>query len=353
VSLAVEMRQQGHDAHVLAVVSRIDPAGVAMIHELERHRIPYVVGPTKTFGLKTLVWLRRQLSTGRWNIVHVHGEWPEYAYYTATRVRVLRPQYTLVRSVHNAALPPQRRLRWVFTHSSAEVTIYCGHYSAIQLQPFDVTSRSIVISNGVDFVWPIQTPHQQAAHQIGLDLDTDRTHFVNIASFRGPSLSHSEKAHDVLIRAWREAGMHEWAQLHLLGTGALLRAAQDLASGDSSILFHGVVPDVHRWLLASDTFVLPSRSEGLPIAGIEAGGTGLRCIFTNIPPLRELAVPAVEYVPVDNVKALATLLRDSGDRDKTDGAEVIAFRRRYGIERAARDYLHAYQAIQSQEGGCG
>lgn len=47
-------------------------------------------------------------------------------------------------------------------------------------------------------------------------------------------------------------------------------------------IFTGQVNEVHPYLSAMDIFILPSRSEGFPNAGLEALSSGLPCIFSNI-----------------------------------------------------------------------
>ena len=48
-----------------------------------------------------------------------------------------------------------------------------------------------------------------------------------------------------------------------------------------NIDFVGRTEEVDMWLQAFDVFILPSRFEGLPVAGIEAQIAGLPCIFSD------------------------------------------------------------------------
>jgi len=346
VDLAIHLKELGNRAEVLSVVSRSDLAGEEMKRRLEARGIHYVVGPTERFGLRSARWLANALRKAESHIVHIHGEWPEYAFYMATLFGKAPDGRVIVRTVHNSRMPSQWRIRWAFKQTRASATVYCGDHAAKILG--DSRSKfDCVILNGVDFEWPIRSDKSHRGSQEALGLDPALKHFVNVASLRGTSVAASQKAHNVLIDAWRLANMKEKLScLHLLGEGALRGQLESLASGDKSVQFHGVVPNVHDWLLAGDTFVMPSRWEGLPIAGIEAAGTGIFCIFSRIPSLVELAAPGVYYVTPDDADALAeSLTLRSGRNEGPPEVEIEAFRRRYDIRVAATKYFDLYSRL--------
>jgi glycosyltransferase involved in cell wall biosynthesis len=144
--------------------------------------------------------------------------------------------------------------------------------------------------------------------------------------------------------------MGERGELHLLGDGELRPALESMASGDASIHFHGVRSDVRRWLAAVDGFVMPSRWEGLPISAIEAIGSGLPCLFSDIPSLRELGGPSVVFSEPDDFNELArNFCRFTDSPILPEGSLVEDFRERYGIARAARDYDDAYREFATAE----
>lgn len=48
-----------------------------------------------------------------------------------------------------------------------------------------------------------------------------------------------------------------------------------------NVIFKGNIPNVNEYYQAFDIFVMPSLYEGLPVSGIEAQASGLKCIFAD------------------------------------------------------------------------
>lgn len=93
-----------------------------------------------------------------------------------------------------------------------------------------------------------------------------------------------EKGHKHLIRASRFIRDSHWKML-LVGDGPMrneLEHAVHLLDLEDKVTFVGVVADVRPYLHDIDVFVLPSVSEGLSLAVIEAAATGAFVIATNV-----------------------------------------------------------------------
>ena len=91
-------------------------------------------------------------------------------------------------------------------------------------------------------------------------------------------------------------------KLLLIGTGELedivKKKVEELKLNDK-VLFLGAKPNVNEYYQAMDLFVLPSLFEGLPIVGIEAQTSGLKCIVSNNI-TKELDITNnVEFVPIE------------------------------------------------------
>lgn len=76
-------------------------------------------------------------------------------------------------------------------------------------------------------------------------------------------------------------------ELHVLGEGPLY--AECRALGLEGVAFHGFESDVVPWLQAADLFVSASRSEGMPLAVLEALSCGCPALLSDIAPHREVA----------------------------------------------------------------
>lgn len=97
-----------------------------------------------------------------------------------------------------------------------------------------------------------------------------------------------EKGHDLLLRAFTtivRAGRHPSVRLCIVGDGSCRTMLEQLASELDvvhRVEFAGERVDAPRLQAAFDVSVLPSRSEGLPLAALEALATGTPVVATRI-----------------------------------------------------------------------
>lgn len=125
------------------------------------------------------------------------------------------------------------------------------------------------------------------------------------------SLQQPYKAADVLLEAMalcRQKGLD--FRLTLVGEGRYrpeLEAQAGRLGIAEQVVFAGQLPgaDAVRGVLdTADVFVLPSRTEGLPRAVVEAMARGLPCISTTVGGIPEL-LPPEDLVPPNDAPALA------------------------------------------------
>jgi glycosyltransferase involved in cell wall biosynthesis len=98
----------------------------------------------------------------------------------------------------------------------------------------------------------------------------------------------SEKNYDRLIVAARALGNVE---IHLVGSGREREALERQARrAGVPLILYGTVPQNELPALhaSADVFVLASRSEGHPKALLEAMASGIPCVGTNVPGIRDV-----------------------------------------------------------------
>lgn len=121
------------------------------------------------------------------------------------------------------------------------------------------------------------------------------------------------KGLNILIDAFRSVTRRSDAHLILVGDGPLrVRLASQVARARLGKRVHllGARDDVASLLHAADVFVLPSRTEGLPNALLEAMAAGCPVVATDVPGCRDLVEHEVTglLVPYGDTDALAAAL---------------------------------------------
>ena len=128
------------------------------------------------------------------------------------------------------------------------------------------------------------------------------------------------------------------ARAHSLGLNGRVRFVGELPSG----------PAVREQLDRADLFVLPSRTEGLPRAMIEAMARGIPCIGTTAGGIPEL-LPVEDMVPPGDARALAGKIRDvlsNPDRRQQMSARNLATAQNYQREVLRRRRVLFYQHLR-------
>lgn len=165
----------------------------------------------------------------------------------------------------------------------------------------------------------------------------------------------AEKGQAVLLRAMQLVlrKMPE-ARLVVCGEGpegeTLRRQAQSLGLGEA-VAFAGFVPDVRLHLATADVFAMPSLSEGLGVAALEAMAMARPVVASDAGGLPEsvvdgetgLVVPAGKVEPL--AEALAALLNDPGRARAMGEAGRERARERYHRPRVVDRIVSLYHEV--------
>lgn len=172
----------------------------------------------------------------------------------------------------------------------------------------------------------------------------------------------SQKGHEYLLRVIPEVLQHHPQVIFaIVGDGPLLpdlkRQADELGIA-SAVRFLGTRGDVYRLLEAADVFVLPSISEGMPMALLEAMGMGAAVVASNLEGIADVVNDGEHglLVPSAEVKSLSTSLRcvldDAELRGKLskNGRQLVLERFTVGrmCETYERLFLRGFQREQAQ-----
>lgn len=91
----------------------------------------------------------------------------------------------------------------------------------------------------------------------------------------------------------------------LIGDGDSIDIIREEAKAKclDNIDFVGKTEEVNMWMQAFDVFILPSRFEGLPVAGLEAQLVGLPCIFSDQIDQKAKISEATIFLPITQTSA--------------------------------------------------
>ena len=303
--LTAQLREDG--TAVALAWSRADPAGDGngLMCSLplpagERGR----PGPRSIAGVaRALLRLAVQLASRRPHVVNVHFVTAHTAYFL-----VLRPlfRYKLVLSAHGSDVlrPKPWNAAWIapLLRRADAITAVSGPTAeGIQSAGID-PSRIRVIPNGIDHeFWSAARAEVDLAARASILLSVGRLHPV--------------KGHDILLRALAVV-RRQVADVRLVlmggggGRGDLERLADELQVGDI-VEFTGPAAecDIRERMRQARLFVLPSRSEGLPLTLLEAMAAGLPVVASAVGGVPEVLQPGTgTLIPPEDPHVLASVL---------------------------------------------
>ena len=276
---AIAQLVHGHRVFVFSICATdgfrqtLEAAGVAVI----------VGNKQGALDLNVMRALRRLVVDQRIDVVHTHNFVPNY--YAAAALLLVRPAPVLVNTCHNMGTRlSNRRLRWLYRGSLART----AKVALVGRQVHDhlvgsgmiAASKAVTVRNGIPVERFADDGTRRARARTLLGIADDEC----IVGCVGRLVAL--KNHRLLLsRLPSLLQRHPRLKAVLIGDGPLdteLRAlATTLGLGDR-VLFTGARADVADLLPALDVFVLPSRTEGLPIALLEACATGPAVVATDV-----------------------------------------------------------------------
>lgn len=254
------------------------------LDELQAAGVPVIVGNKQgTLDRRVLGLLRRTVEDMSIEVVHAHNFVPSY--HAAVALLGLRLRPAQVVTCHDMGTRlSNRRLRWLFklsilrTQGVAMVgQQVCQRFIRDGFVPAD---KAVTLLNAVPVEhFGITEPRRQSARQqLGLPAD------ALVVGCVGRLVEL--KNHAALIRLWPKVlASQPQARLVLIGDGPLRDELQALARSlgvEASVVFAGLRSNVSELLAGLDVFALPSLTEGVSIALLEAGASGLPSLASRV-----------------------------------------------------------------------
>jgi len=173
----------------------------------------------------------------------------------------------------------------------------------------------------------------------------------------------AEKNLPTLLDAWPVVlRRHPDAHLLLVGDGGTFRnvesdlRVQSAALGiQENVHFVGRVSEVLDFLLAADLFILPSRTEGMSNALLEAMAAGLPVVATRVPGNSELIREGENGLlvetrnPAELARAVTSLLSSPEEALRLAQAARRTVEERFTIQRVGQEYLALYAELLKTE----
>jgi glycosyltransferase involved in cell wall biosynthesis len=239
--------------------------------------------------------------------------------------------------------------RWMaWTHvrafRSLPHVVACSSTLAERLRHHSVAAT--VIRNGVDtgkFSAPSAEERQRLRSGLGVPAQARIGVCVGALSVRKQPLR--------VIRAMREIDDPTLIML-IVGGGQLEAECRREAQGDARIRFTGHTSDSARYLRAADFFVSASRSEGLPVAALEAMACGLHVVLSDIDPHRELLeiapVAGALFASADRHALTAAIAHAALHTPKREGSQQRRIAERVGSLTMTQHYQELYARLAGE-----
>ena len=300
--------------------------GLSLLRHLRRLRSDHVIFHAHHLYLEAMAASWAGMRTGLPAIAKVACGGPDGDFARLRRTRT------------SIGLPLLRRLRCVVALSTETQAELLTHGFAPE--------RIARIPNGVDLVrFAPVTDLTTAQTRVGLGPET-----VLFLGRLDP-----QKGLDVALAAWaRVVARRPTAQLVLAGDGPARRMLETQVGTvglGASVRFLGARPDPEALLGASQVFLLPSRSEGLSNALLEAMATGLACVASRIGGNSDVLEHGVTglLIPTGDPGALAdaldALLDDASLRSRLGTAARAVALDQYGMDRVIQQYADLYAGL--------
>lgn len=315
------------DLHT-AITERIENRGI---------KIKYL-GKKRGFDPSIISKMRKIIKAYQPDVIHTHRYVLPYAFLASMGFKAKR-----VHTVHNVAQKEQTKVgkninRVLFRYFNVVPVALSKEIQRTIQEVYGLPDNRIpVVFNGIDLSRCI-VKESYARKDTFTVLHIGR--FMDV------------KNHELLLRSFaRFKGQHSDARLQLLGDGELKENMMQLAGQlniTDAVEFAGLQSNVYPWLHNADVFILPSKFEGMPMTLIEAMGTGLPIIASNVGGILDMLSSQKEALLIEPkeekiIEALEMVYSDAKKREYW-GRNALQRSSLFSSQAMARKYLQLYSS---------
>jgi glycosyltransferase involved in cell wall biosynthesis len=337
IQLATAERARGHDCSIYCIFRSGVQSALAQKRGIRVRCFNKRPGPS----LKSLSDLVRALRSDRPDVVHTHNSGIHH--YAAVAAR-LAGVPVVVNTRHSPFAPEhmkrEKHYRWSMKLTDKVVFVSASTRDQVFRDLKIQHLPSTVILNGI----PVQEYLGQNSSGRG----------------RAPHLVFGTlgrlvpiKAHDVLITAFAQlVKSRPEARLRIAGTGPMMSALEQQISEQQlsgKVTLEGATLMPERFYRDLNVFVLPSHSEGMPLALLEAMASGLPVIATAVGGVPEVVSDEVGWLcPPGEPDQLAAAMRkaiEATDLPARGAAAVRVASSRFDLEVMCSQYLRLFDVL--------
>lgn len=327
---------EGHDVLVIslfdlhtAITDRIESRGI---------KIEYL-GKKRGFDPSVITKMRKIIKAYKPDIINTHRYVLPYVFMAAFRINI-----NLVHTVHSVAQKEQTNVGKCINKMLFRVfnVLPIALSREVQKTIHEVyglpTQRIPVIFNGIDLSKCIVKKNYKRNKNFNI---------IHIGRFM------DVKNHALLIRCFAQfVKLHPDARLQLLGDGErreeMVQLVKELDITDF-VEFAGLQSNVYPWLHNADLFILPSKFEGMPMTLIEAMGTGLPIIASDVGGIPDMLTSKKDALLIDPnekdiIETLEFFYSNEGKR-KELGQNALRKSVMFSSQTMAKKYIDVYTKI--------
>lgn len=287
--------------------------------------------------------IKKFLEKNKYDIVHIHYTTPLRApYLLAAKLAGVK---TRIYHSHSAYVEGKSLIKLlIYSFMRCKISSWATHYLACSkaaarwMYQKNIQDKVQVLNNGIllDKFAYNEKIRDEYRKEFGVE---NKKVIGHVARFK------DQKNHTFLIDIMEELVKKDSNYvLWLIGEGELEQEIKEKVSRlklEENVKLLGVRDDVNCLMQAMDIFVLPSIYEGLPVVGIEAQASGLKCLFSDKITDEVIITDRCKTIELDKEKWVSELLEYDNLENKRDYAKEIRDAG-YDIEKTIQDLYMLY-----------